>query len=106
MEIVVICADCRNEYKAEAAVRFWKCEHCGHEKENGMYPFLTRRVAHAKSHRSETNWEAMFDELMAEARERVLTLEGRLRRLEAERRQKPGAGPEPPAAGDPGAGAD
>ena len=88
MEIVIICGQCGGEYKAEASVRFWKCEHCSHEKENGLYPFLTRRVAHAKSHRDETNWEAMFDELLAEARERVLSLEGRLRRIEAGRKDQ------------------
>lgn len=99
MEIVVICGQCRNEYKVEASVRFWKCEHCGHEKENGLYPFLTRRVAHAKSHREDTNWEAMFDELLAEARERVISLESRLRKLEAARGAN--APREPPAtAGD------
>jgi len=100
MEIVIICAQCSNEYKAEASVRFWKCEHCGHEKENGLYPFLTRRVAHAKSHRSETNWEAMFDELLAAARERVLSLETRLRRLEADRKDAAAADPGRPARGD------
>ncbi len=97
MEIIIICGDCRNEYKAEASVRFWKCEHCGHEKENNLYPFLTRRVAHAKSHREETNWEGMFDELLAEARDRVLSLEGRLRRLDAKRADSRSGGNAPEA---------
>jgi hypothetical protein len=100
MEIVVICGDCRSEYKAEASIRFWKCEHCGHEKENGMYPFLTRRVAHAKSHRSDTDWEAMFDELLVEARGRVLSLESRLRRLEAQRKERPEGDAPPPGRAD------
>ncbi len=97
MEIIIICAQCSNEYKADASVRFWKCSHCGRESENGKYPFLTRKIAHAKAHRSEADWEAMFDELLSDARERVITLENKLRRLEAER-----APPKRPGEAQPG----
>lgn len=62
------------------------------------YPFLNRRIAHAKSHRSETPWEEMFDELMADARERVLALESRVHQLEEENRRLRGRESKPPRA--------
>lgn len=77
MELIVICAQCSEEFNADGDERFWKCTGCGHEVENRKYPFLTRKIAHAKAHRSETNWEAMFDELLADARAMVLDLEAR-----------------------------
>jgi DNA-directed RNA polymerase subunit RPC12/RpoP len=80
MELIVICAQCSEEFKADGDERFWKCSGCGHEVENMKYPFLTRKIAHAKAHRSETNWEAMFDELLADARTKVLDLEARAKR--------------------------
>jgi protein-arginine kinase activator protein McsA len=84
MDLVVICADCRAEFKASGDLARWKCTSCGREAENKQYPFLTRRVAHAKSHRGETNWEEMFDEVLAAAHEKVLALEARIAKLEGE----------------------
>ncbi len=84
MDLVVVCADCRAEYKASGDLPRWKCTSCGHEAENKRYPFLTRRVAHAKSHREETNWEEMFDEVLSAAHEKVLALEARIAKLEEE----------------------
>lgn len=86
MDLVVICAECSTEYKASGDDAVWTCTACGHEAENKKYPFLTRRVAHAKSHRSETNWEEMFDEVLAAAHERVLVLERKVEKLEGENR--------------------
>lgn len=88
MELIVICAQCSQEFKADGDQRFWKCARCGHEVENMKYPFLTRKIAHAKAHRSETNWEALFDELLADARAKVLNLEARAAR-ESPDRAKP-----------------
>lgn len=93
MEMIVICAECQAEYKVSADEPRWKCEACGHEAENTRYPFLTRRVAHAKSHRSETNWEEMFDEVLSAAHEKVAALESRLAKLEAENKRLRGAKP-------------
>jgi PHP family Zn ribbon phosphoesterase len=94
MDMIVICAKCQSEYKVSADEPRWKCESCGHEVENTRYPFLTRRVAHAKSHRAETNWEEMFDEVLAAAHEKVLALESRVSKLEAENRRLRAGKPE------------
>jgi tRNA(Ile2) C34 agmatinyltransferase TiaS len=94
MEMIVICAKCQSEYKVSADEPRWKCKSCGHEAENRRYPFLTRRVAHAKSQPSETNWQEMFDEVLDAAHERVLDLEGRIAKLEAENKRLRGAEPE------------
>lgn len=93
MELMVICAQCSEEFNADGDQRFWKCTGCGHKVENMKYPFLTRKIAHAKAHRSETNWEAMFDELLADARAKVLDLEARARARRAGRRQRATAQP-------------
>ena len=90
MELIVICADCRSEYKANADLPTWECTSCGRTTENKRYPFLTRRVAHAKANRAETNWEEMFDEVVAQGHEKVTALEARLARLEAENRKLKG----------------
>ena len=87
MELIVICAECSAENKVSADEPRWTCESCGHEVENKRYPFLTRRVAHAKAHRSETNWEEMFDEVLAAAHEKVMALESRVARLESENKR-------------------
>lgn len=87
MDLVVVCASCSKEFNASGDERFWKCAHCGHEIENKKYPFLTRKLAHAKSHRSEADWETMFDELLSEAREKVISLEAQVRRLSEENRR-------------------
>jgi hypothetical protein len=93
MELIVVCADCRTEYKADGDAPAWECPSCGRKSENMRYPFLTRRVAHAKSSRAETNWEEMFDEVLASAHDRVVALEARVARLEEEnRRLKAGKG--------------
>jgi hypothetical protein len=87
MELIVICADCRSEYTANGDLPMWECTSCGRKTENTRYPLLTRRVAHAKATRSETNWEEMFDEILAAAHEKVLTLEARVAKLEAENKK-------------------
>jgi len=87
MDLLVVCASCSKEFKASGDERYWKCPNCGHEVENKKYPFLTRKIAHAKSHRSEAEWETMFDELLLTAREKVIELEARVRALEEENRR-------------------
>ena len=87
MELQVVCAQCGEEFKANGDEPKWPCTACGHEVDNIRYPFLTRRVAHAKANRSETDWEGMFDEVLAAAHEKVLALEVRLAKLEAENRK-------------------
>jgi uncharacterized Zn finger protein len=84
MDLLVVCAQCSTEFKVSGDEPVWKCTKCGHLVENRKYPFLTRKIAHAKSQRAETDWEAMFDELLADARQRVLTLEARVAKLEEE----------------------
>ena len=95
MDLLVVCAACQTEFKASGDERFWKCPKCGRDVENQKYPFLTRKIAHAKSHRKEANWETLFDELLSNAREKVIDLEGRVRRLEEENQRlksrKPGS---------------
>lgn len=93
MELIVICAECKAEYKVSGDEPRWTCQSCGHEVENKRYPFLTRRVAHAKSHRAETNWEEMFDEVLEAAHEKVLALESRVSKLESENKRLRGAKP-------------
>lgn len=93
MDLMIICADCRNEYKANGDAPTWECPSCGRKSENKRYPFLTRRVANAKASRAEANWEEMFDEVLAAAHEKVLALEARVAKLEEEnRRLKAGKG--------------
>lgn len=87
MEILIVCAGCHAEYKALADNLMWACTSCGREIENKNYPFLTRRVAHAKSHRDETQWQEMFDEVLAAAHEKVVALESRVAKLEEENRR-------------------
>lgn len=84
MDLTIICAQCRSEYTVSGDAPFWECASCGRKTENTRYPFLTRRVAHAKSNRAETDWEAMFDEVLAAAHEKVVALEARVSKLEAE----------------------
>lgn len=93
MDLQVVCAKCSAEFTASGDEPRWACSSCGREIENVRYPFLTRRVAHAKAHRSETDWEAMFDEVLAAAHAKVLALEASLARLEAENRRLKGAPP-------------
>ena len=93
MELIVICADCRTEYKADGDQPKWECPSCGRRSENKRYPFLTRRVANAKANRAETHWEEMFDEVLAAAHDKVVGLEARVAKLEEEnRRLKAGKG--------------
>lgn len=87
MDLLVICADCSAEYKASGDDGVWTCTACGHKAENRKYPFLTRRVAHAKSHRADTNWEEMFDEVISAAHEKVVSLEARVGKLEEENKR-------------------
>jgi hypothetical protein len=87
MELLIVCADCRTEFKADGDRPHWECTACGRKSENKRYPFLTRRVAHAKSNRAEANWEEMFDEVMAAAHDKVLALEARVAKLEEENRR-------------------
>lgn len=84
MELIIVCADCRTEHKASGDEPWWECPSCGRKSENKRYPFLTRRVAHAKANRAEANWEEMFDEVLAAAHEKVMALEARVAKLEAE----------------------
>ena len=93
MDLQVVCANCSAEFTASAEDPKWACPSCGHEIENVRYPFLTRRVAHAKAHRGETDWEAMFDEVLAAAHGKVIALEARLDRLESENRRLKGGPP-------------
>ncbi len=95
MQLQIICAQCSTEFGVSADLPSWACSSCGHEIENVRYPFLSMRVAHAKAHRSEADWEAMFDEVLQAAHEKVLELEARLGRLEAENRRLKGAPPKP-----------
>lgn len=91
MDLQIVCANCAAEFTASADEPRWVCTSCSHEIDNVRYPFLTRRVAHAKAHRLETDWEAMFDEVLKEAHEKVVALEGRLESLEKENRGLKGA---------------
>ncbi len=96
MDLQIVCAQCGTEFTASADEATWACSSCGHEIANVRYPFLTRRVADAKAHRSETDWEGMFDEVLKAAHEKVLALEARVARLEADKRRLKG----PPPQGD------
>lgn len=93
LDLQIVCAKCSAEFTALADDPKWACPTCAHEIENVRYPFLTRRVAHAKAHRKETDWETMFDEVLAAAHEKVLALEARIHRLESENRRLTGGPP-------------
>lgn len=84
MRIIIICGnpECAEEYNADSVDRLWKCPHCGREKENPYYPFLTARLMHAKSMPAEADWKALHDELLDKARRMAYDLKERASFLE------------------------
>jgi len=86
MRIIIICGneECKQEYNADSEDRHWTCPHCGREKENPYYPFLTVRLMHAKSEPDEADWKGLHDALLEKARRRLLELKDRSEFLELE----------------------
>ena len=76
MRIIIICGDpaCGEEYPAETEDRLWSCPHCGRERKNMYYPFLTARLMDARIHSDEADWKEHHDQLLAKARGRVAEL--------------------------------
>jgi hypothetical protein len=76
MRIIIICGDpeCGEEYPAETDDRLWSCPHCGRERENLYYPFLTARLMDARIHTDEADWREHHDQLLSKAQGRVAEL--------------------------------
>jgi hypothetical protein len=79
MRIIIVCGDpdCSEEYYADSEDRLWTCPHCGREKENPYYPFLTVRLMHAKTAPDDADWKELHDELLLRARRRLAELTDR-----------------------------
>ncbi len=76
MRIIIICGDpdCGDEYPAETEDRLWSCPHCGRERENMYYPFLTARLMDARIHSDEADWKEHHDQLLEKAQGMVAEL--------------------------------
>ena len=76
MRIIIICGapECGEEYPAETEERLWVCPHCGRERENKYYPFLTATLMNARIHSDEAPWKEHHDELLSKARGKVTDL--------------------------------
>jgi hypothetical protein len=89
MRIIIVCGnpECGQEYNSESTDRLFKCPHCGREKENPYYPFLTAKLMHAKSMPAEADWKALHDELLEKARRMAFDLGERASFLEEDIRK-------------------
>jgi hypothetical protein len=76
MRIIIICGnpDCQEEYPADTEDRSWECAHCGRERPNLYYPFLTARLMNARIHSDEADWKEHHDELLMKAQRKVADL--------------------------------
>ncbi len=76
MRIIIICGDpeCGEEYPTETTDRLWECPHCGRERENQYYPFLTAQLMNARIHADEADWKEHHDALLERARSKVADL--------------------------------
>jgi len=86
MRIIIVCGnpECDEEYNADSNDSLFKCPHCGREKENPYYPFLTARLMQAKSMPADADWKALHDELLGKARRMAFDLRERASFLEAD----------------------
>ena len=89
MRIIIVCGnpECEEEYNADSNDSLFKCPHCGREKENPYYPFLTARLMQAKSMPAEADWKALHDELLERARRMASDLRERATLLEEDVRK-------------------
>jgi hypothetical protein len=76
MRIIIICGnpDCQEEYPADTEDRSWECAHCGRERPNLYYPFLTAHLMNARIHSDEADWKEHHDELLQKAQRKVADL--------------------------------
>ena len=76
MRIIIICGnpDCQEEYPADTEDRTWECAHCGRERPNLYYPFLTARLMNARIHSDDADWKEHHDELLLKAQRKVSDL--------------------------------
>jgi hypothetical protein len=73
LRIFIVCGDpeCGEEYPADTGDKRWLCPHCGRERPNKYYPFLTARLMNAKIHADETDWKEHHDDLLSTARRKI-----------------------------------
>ncbi len=76
MRIIIICGDpeCGEEYPTETIDRLWECPHCGRERENKYYPFLTAQLMNARIHADEADWKGHHDAMLERALSKVAGL--------------------------------
>jgi hypothetical protein len=89
MRIIIVCGnpECDEEYNADSNDSLFKCPHCGREKENPYYPFLTAKLMQAKSMPAEADWKALHDELLEKAKRTAFDLRERASFLEEDIRK-------------------
>jgi hypothetical protein len=89
MRIIIICGDpaCGEEYPAETGDRIWECPHCGRERENQYYPFLTAQLMNARIHSEEADWREHHDRLLETANRRVADIRDHIEILKKDLRR-------------------
>ncbi len=76
MRIIIICGnpECDEEYPTDTTDRHWECPHCGRERENQYYPFLTAQLMNARIHADEAEWKEHHDARLEGALSKVADL--------------------------------
>ena len=80
MRIIIICGDpeCGEEYPTDTKDRMWECPHCGRQRDNQFYPFLTAKLMNARIHSDEADWKEQHDEILMIAQGKVTDLRDRI----------------------------
>jgi hypothetical protein len=80
MRIIVICGndECGQEYHAETNDFKWECPHCGRERENKFYPFLTARFMQARIDGDKADWKSLYSILKKKAVELIDDLDEKI----------------------------